>query len=70
MGLIVIAVKDMSLTPEEAEQRWREQLRSEAERRADFYSVAVAEYLNKRLKSVHLMVLHAAKLLALGIETG
>ena len=41
MGLIVIAVKDMSLTPEEAEQRWREQLRSEAERREDFYSVAV-----------------------------
>ena len=70
MGRIVIAVKDMSLTPEEAEQRWREQLRSEAERRADFYSVAVVEYLNKRLKSVHLMVLHAAKLLALGIETG
>jgi hypothetical protein len=38
----------MSLTPEEAEQRWREQLRIEAERRADNYAAAVAEYQKKK----------------------
>ena len=38
----------MSLTPEEAERRWREQLRIEAEQRADHYAAAVAEYQKKK----------------------
>jgi hypothetical protein len=47
-GPKVTAAKDMSLTPEEAEQRWREQMRIEAERRADNYAAAVAEYQKKK----------------------
>lgn len=43
--------KDMSLTPEEAERRWREQLRIEAERRADNYAAAVAEYQKKKAEA-------------------
>ncbi|EIX9526593.1 hypothetical protein CIZ71_RS08900 [Klebsiella oxytoca] len=43
-GPKVTAAKDMSLTPEEAEQRWREQLRIEAKRRADNYAAAASEY--------------------------
>ncbi|WP_131064138.1 replication endonuclease [Raoultella planticola] len=42
------AAKDMSLTPEEAEQRWREQLRIEAERRADSYAAAASEFQKKK----------------------
>ena len=38
----------MSLTPEEAEQRWREQLRVEAERRADSYAAAASEFQKKK----------------------
>jgi hypothetical protein len=45
-GPKVTAAKDMSLTPEEG-ARWREQLRIEAERRADNYAAAVAEYQKK-----------------------
>ena len=41
----------MSLTPEEAEQRWREQLRIEAERRADNYAAAVAECQKKKAEA-------------------
>ena len=41
----------MSLTPEEAERRWREQLRIEAERRADNYAAAVAEYQKKKTEA-------------------
>ncbi|SUQ02992.1 Uncharacterised protein [Yokenella regensburgei] len=47
-GPKVVAAKDMSLTPEEAEQRWREQLRAEAERRANNYAAAVEEYQKKK----------------------
>ncbi|HGY4625506.1 TPA: replication endonuclease [Citrobacter freundii] len=47
-GPKVVAAKDMSLTPEEADRRWREQLRSEAETRADNYAAAVAEYQKKK----------------------
>ncbi|HAW43432.1 MAG TPA: replication endonuclease, partial [Klebsiella pneumoniae] len=47
-GPKVTAVKDMCLTPEEAEQRWREQLQLEAKRRADNYSAAVSEYQKKK----------------------
>ncbi|MGH5445969.1 replication endonuclease, partial [Klebsiella pneumoniae] len=50
-GPKVIAAKDMSLTPEEAERRWREQLRLEAERRADNYAAAVAEYQKKKTEA-------------------
>ncbi len=50
-GPKVTAAKDMSLTPEEAERRWREQLRIEAERRADNYAVAVAEYQKKKAEA-------------------
>lgn len=50
-GPKVTAAKDMSLTPEEAEQRWREQLRIEAERRADNYAAAVAEYQKKKAEA-------------------
>lgn len=50
-GPKVTAAKDMSLTPEEAERRWREQLRIEAERRADNYSAAVAEYQKKKAEA-------------------
>lgn len=50
-GPKVAAAKDMSLTPEEAEQRWREQLRTEAERRADNYAAAVAEYQKKKAEA-------------------
>ncbi|WP_407046638.1 hypothetical protein [Raoultella ornithinolytica] len=46
-GPKVTAAKDMSLTPEEAEQRWREQLRIEAKRRADNYAAAASEYQKK-----------------------
>ncbi|HHF7735371.1 TPA: replication endonuclease [Klebsiella pneumoniae] len=50
-GPKVTAAKDMSLTPEEAEQRWREQLRIEAEQRADNYAAAVAEYQKKKAEA-------------------
>ena len=50
-GPKVTAAKDMSLTPEEAEQRWREQMRIEAERRADNYAAAVAEYQKKKAEA-------------------
>uniref|UniRef100_UPI00351C1942 hypothetical protein n=1 Tax=Klebsiella quasipneumoniae TaxID=1463165 RepID=UPI00351C1942 len=50
-GPKVTAAKDMSLTPEEAEQRWREQLRIEAERRADNYTAASAEYQKKKAEA-------------------
>lgn len=50
-GPKVTAVKDMSLTPEEAERRWREQLRIEAELRADNYADAVAEYQKQRTEA-------------------
>ncbi len=41
----------MNLTPEEAEQRWREQLRIEAELRANNYAAAVAEYQRKKAEA-------------------
>lgn len=47
-GPKVVAAKDMSLTPEEAEQRWRGQLRSEAETRANNYAAAAAEHQKKK----------------------
>ncbi|HFQ7596795.1 TPA: replication endonuclease, partial [Klebsiella pneumoniae] len=50
-GPKVTAAKDMSLTPEEAERRWREQLWIEAERRADNYAAAVAEYQKKKAEA-------------------
>ena len=50
-GPKVTAAKDMSLTQEEAERRWREQLRIEAERRADNYAAAVAEYQKKKAEA-------------------
>ncbi|EKP1129218.1 replication endonuclease [Klebsiella michiganensis] len=50
-GPKVTAAKDMSLTPEEAERRWREQLRIEAERRADNYAASVAEYQKKKAEA-------------------
>ncbi|EMQ0911182.1 replication endonuclease [Raoultella ornithinolytica] len=50
-GPKVTAAKDMSLTPEEAEQCWREQLRIEAEQRADHYAAAVAEYQKKKAEA-------------------
>lgn len=50
-GPKVTAAKDMSLTPEEAERRWREQQRIEAERRADNYAAAVAEYQKKKAEA-------------------
>ncbi len=50
-GPKVTAAKDMSLTLEEAERRWREQLRIEAERRADNYAAAVAEYQKKKAEA-------------------
>ncbi|WP_395166112.1 replication endonuclease [Klebsiella pneumoniae] len=51
-GPKVTAAKDMSLMPEEAELRWREQLRIEAERRANNYAAAVAEYQKKKAEAV------------------
>lgn len=53
-GPKVTAAKDMSLTPEEAERRWQEQLRIEAELRADNYEAADEEYRKKK----DLAVLH------------
>lgn len=50
-GPKVTAAKDMALTPEEAKQRWREQLRIEAERRADNYAAAAAEYQKKKAEA-------------------
>lgn len=50
-GPKVTATKDMSLTPEEADQRWREQLRIEAERRANNYAAAAAEYQKKKAEA-------------------
>lgn len=51
-GPKVTAAKDMSLTPEEADQRWREQLRIEAERRANNYAAAAVEYQKKKAEAV------------------
>lgn len=50
-GPKVTAAKDMNLTPEEADQRWREQLRIEAERRANNYAAAAAEYQKKKAEA-------------------
>lgn len=50
-GPKVTAAKDMSLTLEEADQRWREQLRIEAERRANNYAAAAAEYQKKKAEA-------------------
>ncbi|MFV9310540.1 replication endonuclease [Klebsiella oxytoca] len=50
-GPKVTAAKDISLTPEEADQRWREQLRIEAERRANNYAAAAAEYQKKKAEA-------------------
>lgn len=50
-GPKVTAAKNMSLTPEEAEQRWREQLRVEAERRADSYAAVASEFQKKKSES-------------------
>lgn len=50
-GPKVTAAKNISLTPEEAEQRWRAQLRIEAERRADNYASAAAEYQKKKAEA-------------------
>ncbi|EPK6498860.1 replication endonuclease [Klebsiella aerogenes] len=50
-GPKVTAAKNMSLTPEGAEQRWRAQLRIEAERRADNYASAAAEYQKKKAEA-------------------
>ena len=50
-GPKVTAAKDMSLTSEEADRRWREQLRIESERRADNYAAAVAEYQKKKAEA-------------------
>ncbi|EMW0821564.1 replication endonuclease [Klebsiella pneumoniae] len=47
-GPKVTAAKDMSLTPEDAEKRWREQLQREAKRRAENYAAAVAVYTKKK----------------------
>ncbi|HDY3607010.1 replication endonuclease [Klebsiella michiganensis] len=47
-GPKVTAAKDVSLAPEEAEQRWREQLQLEAKRRADNYAAAASEYQKKK----------------------
>ena len=47
-GPKVTAAKDVSLTPEEAEQRWREKLQLEAKRRADNYAAAASEYQKKK----------------------
>lgn len=51
-GPKVAACKDMSMTQEEADQRWREQLQLEAKQRAENYAAAVAEYQNKTAKVV------------------
>lgn len=51
-GPKVTAAKDMALTPEETERRWREQLRIEAEQRADHYAAAVVEYQKKKAEAV------------------
>lgn len=53
-GPKVTTAKDMSLTPQEADRRWREQLRIEAERRADNYAAAVAEYQKKKTEAASL----------------
>ena len=50
-GPKVTAAKDMNLTQEETELRWREQLRIEAEQRADNYEAAVAEYQKKKAEA-------------------
>ncbi|CAH6693437.1 hypothetical protein AI2937V1_3177 [Klebsiella oxytoca] len=47
-GPKVTASKDMSMTQEEANQRWCEQLQLEAKQRADNYAAAAAEYLRKK----------------------
>ncbi|MCE7490501.1 replication endonuclease [Klebsiella pneumoniae] len=50
-GPKVTAAKDIALTPEDAERRWREKLRIEAERRADNYAAAVTEYQKKKAEA-------------------
>ena len=50
-GPKVAAAKDMSLSREEADQRWREQMRAEAERRINNYAAAAQEYQEKKAKA-------------------
>ncbi|QPF11503.1 replication endonuclease [Raoultella terrigena] len=59
-GPKIIAAKDMSLTLEEAEQRWREQLRVEALRRADSYAAAASEFQKKKSEAALLQLNGAA----------
>lgn len=47
-GPKVVAGKDMSMTEEEADQRWRNQLQLEAKLRAENYAAAVAEHQRKK----------------------
>ncbi|MEX5389076.1 replication endonuclease [Enterobacter cloacae] len=47
-GPKVAAAKNKSLSPEEADQRWREQIRTEAESRMNNYATAAQEYQNKK----------------------
>lgn len=47
-GPKVTASNNIGLSPEEAEQRWRKQLRTEAERRVENYEAAIAEYQKKK----------------------
>lgn len=47
-GPKVTSTKDMSLTPEDAEKRWLEQLQREAKRRAENYAAAVTVYMKKK----------------------
>ncbi|HDX8952783.1 TPA: replication endonuclease [Klebsiella michiganensis] len=47
-GPKVTASKDMSMTQEEADQRWCQQLQLEAKQRADNYAAAAAEYLREK----------------------
>lgn len=51
-GPKVAAAKDMSLSPEEVDQRWREQMRAEAEQRMNNYTAAAQEYQKKKAEAV------------------
>ena len=50
-GPKVVAAKDMSLSPEEADQRWCEQMRAEAEHRMNNYAAAAQEYQKKKAEA-------------------
>lgn len=52
-GPKVVAVRDISITQEEADRRWRAQLPIEAQRRAENYAATAYAYLAQKAEAEH-----------------